>query len=89
VARGAAVTTITYIVVAVVGEVVCPTVVTDTDRDLPGRRSVSLQPSVCMREGGDSDCGYLTLAVVVALSPSMGTGGLVMGGSGVGQWRRG
>ena len=29
-------TTITYVVVAVIGEVVCAAVVTDMDRDLPG-----------------------------------------------------
>jgi len=39
---GAAITAITYIVVAVIGKVVCPTVVADADRDLPGCRPVSL-----------------------------------------------
>ena len=82
--RGMAVATVTYIVVAVIGEVVRPTVIADTDRDLPGCRPVSLQLSVCVRKGGDSDCSYLTLAVVVALSSSSGVGGLIMGGGGVG-----
>jgi len=36
VARGVTFTVVAYIVVAVIGEVVCSTVVTDTDGDLPG-----------------------------------------------------
>ena len=42
VSRGAAITIITYIVVAIIGKVVCPTVVADVDGDLPGCRPVSM-----------------------------------------------
>ena len=42
VSGGATVATVAHVVVAVVGKVVCSTVVADADRDLPGRRPVSM-----------------------------------------------
>jgi len=83
VARGSAVAAVTDIVVAVIREMVCSTVVADTNGDLPGCRPGS-KLSICMREGGNGDSGHLALAVVTSLPSGLGTGGLVRGGGGVG-----
>ena len=42
VSRGATVAAVTHVVVAVIGKVVCPTVVADADGDLPGCRPMSV-----------------------------------------------
>jgi len=76
---GTAVAAITHIIVAVIREVVHSTVVTDVDGDMPGCGPGPQQLGVCMREGDDSDCGYLVLAVATALSLGSGRGVLVLG----------
>ena len=78
VAWGAAVTAVTYIVVAVIGEVVCSTMIADADRDLPGCWPRSWQLGMCMQEEGNGDGGHLVLTVVAALSLGGGRGVLVL-----------